>query len=41
MCQYHMKQIIRRYITLKPRLKAARVLRSLIDELTIISEDGF
>lgn len=41
MCQYHMKQIIRRYITLNPRLKAARALRSLIDELTIIAEDGF
>lgn len=34
MCQFHMKQIIRRYITLHPKLLAARELKALVDNLT-------
>ena len=33
MCQFHMKQIIRRYLTLNPRLLAARDLRDLVGRL--------
>jgi len=38
MCQYHMIQIVRRYLTLHPRLIAARELKSLVDG--IANEDG-
>ena len=34
MCQFHMKQIVRRYLTLNPRLKAARALKGLMQTLT-------
>ena len=33
MCHFHMKQIIRRYITLHPRLLAARDLKALVEGL--------
>lgn len=35
MCQFHMKQVIRRYLTQNPRLKAARELKGLLDTLTV------
>lgn len=38
MCQFHMKQIIKRYLTQNPRLKAARALKELMDRLS--SSDG-
>ena len=38
MCQYHMIQIVRRYLTLHPRLLAARELKALVDN--IVNEDG-
>ena len=38
MCQYHMIQIVRRYLTLRPRLLAARELKALVDGIT--HEDG-
>lgn len=41
MCQFHMKQIIRRYLTQNPRLKAARELKDLLDTLTFSSERDF
>lgn len=41
MCQFHMKQIIRRYLTQNPRLKAARELKDLLDTLTISSGRDF
>lgn len=41
MCQFHMKQIIRRYLTLNPRLKAARELKELMDMLTVSSGRDF
>ncbi len=41
MCQFHMKQIIRRYLTNNPRLKAARALKELIVTLPSITETEF
>ena len=41
MCQFHMKQIIRRYLTQNPRLKAARELKDLLDTLTVSSGRNF
>ena len=41
MCQFHMKQIVRRYITLNPRLLAARGLNRLLAELTRMPEEHF
>ena len=41
MCQFHMKQIIRRYLTLNPRLKAARALNALMNTLTSASQVTF
>ena len=34
MCQYHMIQIVRRYLTRHPRLVAARELKALVDNVT-------
>lgn len=41
MCQFHMKQIVKRYITKTPRLLAARALNELMQNLTSISKDDF
>lgn len=41
MCQFHMKQVIRRYLTQNPRLKAARELKGLLDTLTVSSGRDF
>ena len=41
MCQFHMKQIIRHYLTNNPRLKAARALKGLIRALPSITESEF
>ena len=41
MCQFHMKQIIKRYLTQKPRLKAARTLKELMDTLTTSNKVTF
>lgn len=41
MCQFHMKQIVRRYLTLNPRLRAARELKELLDALTSSREEDF
>ena len=38
MCQYHMIQIVRRYLTQHPRIVAARELKALVDN--IANEDG-
>lgn len=38
MCQYHMIQIVRRYLTWRPRLLAARELKVLVDN--IVNGDG-
>lgn len=41
MCQFHMKQIIRHYLTKKPRLRAAQELNTLIKELPIKEKTAF
>lgn len=41
MCQFHMKQITRRYLTNNPRLKAARALKCLMERLTSLRENEF
>jgi len=41
MCQFHMKMILRRYLTLRPRVEAAQALKKLTNNLTKISETEF
>lgn len=41
MCQFHMKQIIRRYLTLNPKILAARELRELVGSLHRSNEADF
>ena len=41
MCQFHMKQIIKRYLTKNPRLKASRALNSLMDTLSRTQKETF
>ena len=41
MCQFHMKQIIKRYLTKNPKLLAARALNALVDKLTRSEESVF
>ena len=41
MCQYHMKQIVKRYLTLHPKLMAARELKALTDKLTKMEKTEF
>jgi hypothetical protein len=41
MCQFHMKQIVRRYLTLNPRMLAGRDLKTLVDKLHLIHEADF
>ncbi len=41
MCQFHMKQITKRYLTKNPKLLAARALNALVDKLTRSEESMF
>lgn len=41
MCQFHMRQIIRRYLTQHPKLKAARALNDLVASMTSSGGDEF
>lgn len=41
MCQFHMKQIVKRYLTKNPKLKASRALNSLLDTLCHAQKDTF
>ena len=41
MCQFHMKQIIRRKLTLNPRIKASMELLLLFDRLTKLTKQEF
>ena len=41
MCHFHMKQIITRYLTKNPKLKAARALSLLMDTLTLTTLEEF
>lgn len=41
MRQFHMRQIVRRYLTKNPRLKAARALSGIMDRLTTAGREEF
>lgn len=41
MCQFHMRQILRRYLTLNPKMLAARDLRDLASRLNKVKENDF
>jgi Zn ribbon nucleic-acid-binding protein len=41
MCQFHMKQIVRRYLTLNPKMHASRELKGLVDRLHKAEETDF
>lgn len=41
MCQFHMKEIVKRYLTKNPRLKAARALSDLMKTLTTATKLQF
>ena len=41
MCQKHMADIVRRYITRKPKLRASKELKDIIDKLSVISGKTF
>ena len=41
MCQFHMKQIVRRYLTLNPKMLASRELRDLVGRLHKTCEADF
>ena len=41
MCHFHMISIVRRYLTKKPRLKAAIVLRRIVFTITTTDKDTF
>lgn len=41
MCQKHMADIVRRYITRKPRLQVSKELKDIIDKLSLISQKTF
>ena len=41
MCQFHMKQIVCRYLTMNPKLNAAKALKRLVDGLTVADGEDF
>lgn len=41
MCQFHQKEIIRRYLTKKPKMKASQELLEVVDLLTITDKESF
>lgn len=41
MCQFHMAQIVRRYLTRNPRLGAARALNAQVDTLATSDREAF
>jgi hypothetical protein len=41
MCHFHMKQIIQRYITMKPKLEASKDLKIIMSSLTRTNENNF
>ena len=41
MCQFHMKQIVNRYLTLNPRLLASRALIDIMKNLTSMQKEDF
>ncbi|MCK4562496.1 MAG: hypothetical protein KAT78_06290 [Flavobacteriaceae bacterium] len=41
MCHFHMKQIIKRYITMRPKLEASKELKRIMTNLTKTTEKNF
>ena len=41
MCQKHMADIVRRYTTRKPKLRASKELKAIVDKLSNLSKHGF
>ncbi|WP_394366458.1 IS256 family transposase, variant Zn-binding type, partial [Capnocytophaga canimorsus] len=41
MCQFHQWEIIRRYLTKKPKLKAGQELKEIVDLMTITDKESF
>lgn len=41
MCQYHMQEIVKRYLTKRPKLLAARALRDLVGRMSNMNKDDF
>jgi hypothetical protein len=41
MCHFHQKQIIQRYLTLRPKLEASIELKAITDNLTSVTEQKF
>jgi len=41
MCHFHMKRIIQRYITMKPKLEASKDLKKIMSSLTRTNEKNF
>jgi len=41
MCHFHQKQIIQRYLTLRPKLEASIELKTIVDALTSATKEGF
>lgn len=41
MCQFHQKQIVKRYLTASPKLEASRELKAVMETLTVADEQTF
>lgn len=41
MCQFHQSEIIRRYLTKKPKLKAGQELKEIVDLMTVTDKESF
>jgi hypothetical protein len=41
MCQFHQKQIVKRYLTSKPKLAASQELKTIVDRLAYTTEQEF
>lgn len=41
MCQFHMKQIVKRYLTSNPKMISARELKNLVDKLHTATKEDF
>lgn len=41
MCQFHQKQIVRRYLTNNPQTEAGRKLKEIVSQLTLVDKEWF
>ena len=41
MCQFHMKQIVKRYLTTNPKMVSAKELKNLVDKLHLVTKEDF